>query len=106
MVITVASSFSHDGQPDCPERLGPGVFVDVDIPSYNIDVQMLEAGALSDRTPGDHDRTHAWQPVRPSTLSRRSAREHDLWLIEDCCDALGSTYRGKNGRDVLAISQR
>jgi CDP-6-deoxy-D-xylo-4-hexulose-3-dehydrase len=91
-VITVASSFPTTVNPIFQSGLVP-VFVDVDIPTYNIDASLLE-DALSERTraiilahtlgnPFDLDAVTAF------------AREHDLWLIEDCCDALGSTYGGR-----------
>lgn len=91
-VITVAAGFPTTVNPIIQNRLVP-VFVDVHLPTYNIDAGQLDA-ALSDRTravmvahtlgnPFDLDRVAAF------------ARKHDLWLIEDCCDALGATYRGQ-----------
>jgi CDP-4-dehydro-6-deoxyglucose reductase, E1 len=91
-VITVASSFPTTINPIVQNGLVP-VFVDVDIPTYNIDVQMLEA-ALSDRTRAIMVAHTLGNPFDLDAVTA-FAREHDLWLIEDCCDALGSTYRGK-----------
>jgi CDP-4-dehydro-6-deoxyglucose reductase, E1 len=91
-VITVASSFPTTVNPIVQNGLVP-VFVDVDIPTYNIDVQMLEA-ALSDRTRAIMVAHTLGNPFDLDAVTA-FAREHDLWLIEDCCDALGSTYRGK-----------
>jgi len=91
-VITVASSFPTTVNPILQNGLVP-VFVDVDIPTYNIDVQMLEA-ALSDRTRAIMVAHTLGNPFDLDAVTA-FAREHDLWLIEDCCDALGSTYRGK-----------
>jgi len=91
-VITVASSFPTTVNPIVQNGLVP-VFVDVDIPTYNIDVQMLEA-ALSDRTRAIMVAHTLGNPFDLDAVTA-FAKEHDLWLIEDCCDALGSTYRGK-----------
>ena len=91
-VITVASSFPTTVNPIVQNGLVP-VFVDVDIPTYNIDVQMLEA-ALSSRTRAIMVAHTLGNPFDLDAVTA-FAREHDLWLIEDCCDALGSTYRGK-----------
>ena len=91
-VITVASSFPTTVNPIVQNGLVP-VFVDVDIPTYNIDVQQLEA-ALSDRTRAIMVAHTLGNPFDLDAVTA-FAREHDLWLIEDCCDALGSTYRGR-----------
>jgi CDP-6-deoxy-D-xylo-4-hexulose-3-dehydrase len=91
-VITVASSFPTTVNPIVQNGLVP-VFVDVDIPTYNIDVEMLE-DALSDRTRAIMVAHTLGNPFDLDAVTA-FAREHDLWLIEDCCDALGSTYRGK-----------
>jgi CDP-6-deoxy-D-xylo-4-hexulose-3-dehydrase len=91
-VITVASSFPTTVNPIVQNGLVP-VFVDVDIPTYNIDVEMLEE-ALSDRTRAIMVAHTLGNPFDLDAVTA-FAREHDLWLIEDCCDALGSTYRGK-----------
>jgi CDP-6-deoxy-D-xylo-4-hexulose-3-dehydrase len=91
-VITVASSFPTTVNPIVQNGLVP-VFVDVDIPTYNIDVGMLEA-ALSPRTRAIMVAHTLGNPFDLDAVTA-FAREHDLWLIEDCCDALGSTYRGK-----------
>lgn len=91
-VITVASSFPTTVNPIVQNGLVP-VFVDVDIPTYNIDVAMLE-DALSDRTRAIMVAHTLGNPFDLDAVTA-FAREHDLWLVEDCCDALGSTYRGK-----------
>jgi len=69
------------------------VFVDVDIPTYNIDVSRLEA-AISPRT---RVIMLAHTLGNPYDLREvmRVAKKHGLWLVEDCCDALGSTYDGR-----------
>jgi CDP-6-deoxy-D-xylo-4-hexulose-3-dehydrase len=70
------------------------VFLDVDIPTYNVDVAHLE-DALSDRTRAIILAHTLGNPFDLEAVTA-FAREHDLWLIEDCCDALGSTYAGRN----------
>jgi CDP-4-dehydro-6-deoxyglucose reductase, E1 len=90
--ITVAAGFPTTVAPLIQNGLVP-VFVDVSLPTYNIDVSQLEA-ARSDRTravviahtlgnPFDIDAVVAF------------CRKHGLWLIEDNCDAAGSLYRGR-----------
>jgi CDP-6-deoxy-D-xylo-4-hexulose-3-dehydrase len=91
-VITVASSFPTTVNPIIQNGLIP-VFVDVTIPTYNIDVTMLDA-ALSDRTRAIMVAHTLGNPFDLDTV-KAFAEKHDLWLIEDCCDALGSTYRGR-----------
>jgi len=91
-VITVASSFPTTVNPIIQNGLVP-VFVDVTVPTYNIDVTMLEA-ALSDRTRAIMVAHTLGNPFDLDTV-KAFADKHDLWLIEDCCDALGSTYRDK-----------
>lgn len=91
-VITVATSFPTTVNPILQNGLVP-VFVDVTVPTYNIDVSMLE-DALSDRTRAIMVAHTLGNPFDLDAV-KAFADEHDLWLIEDCCDALGSTYRGK-----------
>ena len=91
-VITPAAAFPTTVAPIVQNQLIP-VFVDCRLGDYNLDPDQLEA-ALSPRTraiffahtlgnPADMDRIMAF------------AREHDLIVVEDCCDALGSHYDGK-----------
>ena len=92
-VITVAAGFPTTVNPIIQNGLVP-VFVDVQLPTYDVDVTQLEA-AFSERTkaiilahtlgnPFDLDAVMAF------------ANKHNLWVIEDCCDAVGSTYRGRS----------
>jgi len=88
-VITVAAGFPTTVNPIIQNGLIP-VFVDIAIPSYNIDVSKLEA-ALSDKTKAimvAHTLGNAFNLNEVISF----AREHKLWIIEDCCDALGTTY--------------
>jgi CDP-4-dehydro-6-deoxyglucose reductase, E1 len=91
-VITVAASFPTTVNPIYQSGLVP-VFVDVEIPTYNIDTSQLEA-ALSDRTRAIMLAHTLGNPFDLDAVVE-FASAHDLWLIEDCCDALGSTYRGQ-----------
>jgi CDP-4-dehydro-6-deoxyglucose reductase, E1 len=91
-VITVAAAFPTTVNPILQCGLVP-VFVDVQIPTYNIDVAQLEA-ALSPRTRAMIVAHTLGNPFDVEAVTG-FARHHDLWLIEDCCDALGSTYNGQ-----------
>src|SRR3984957_17763651 len=92
-VITVAAGFPTTVNPIFQNRLVP-VFVDVTVPGYEIDVRQLE-WARSDRTKAvfiAHTLGNTFDLDAVTAFTRR----HNLWLIEDCCDALGSTYKGRN----------
>ena len=91
-VITVAAGFPTTVNPIIQNNLVP-VFVDVDIPTYNIDPSQLEP-ALSDRTRAIMIAHTLGNPFDLGAVSD-FARRHNLWLVEDCCDAVGATYRGK-----------
>lgn len=91
-VITVAAGFPTTVNPIFQNQLVP-VFVDVTVPQYEIDVHQLEA-ARSDRTRAVFI-AHTLGNVFDLDTVTAFTRKHDLWLIEDCCDALGSTYKGK-----------
>lgn len=92
-VITVAAGFPTTVNPIIQNRLVP-VFVDVVLPSYEIDVTQLEA-ALSPRTRAIMI-AHTLGNVFDLDAVTAFAKKHDLWLIEDCCDALGSTWKGRH----------
>ncbi|MCP5249201.1 MAG: lipopolysaccharide biosynthesis protein RfbH [Candidatus Accumulibacter sp.] len=91
-VITVAAGFPTTINPILQNGCVP-VFVDVTIPGYNIDVEQIE-GAISDRTRAIVLAHTLGNPFDLRAVGRL-ARQHGLWLIEDCCDALGSTYDGR-----------
>lgn len=88
-VITVAAGFPTTVAPIIQFGAVP-VFVDMTIPQYNIDCDMLE-NALSDKTKAV---MIAHTLGNPFDLSRVKAfcDKHNLWLVEDNCDALGSKY--------------
>ena len=91
-VITVAAGFPTTVNPIFQNGLVP-VFVDVEIPTYNIDVTQLEP-ALSQRTKAIMLAHTLGNPFNLDHVTLFCKR-HNLWLIEDCCDALGSKYNGK-----------
>jgi CDP-6-deoxy-D-xylo-4-hexulose-3-dehydrase len=88
-VITVAAGFPTTVNPIIQNRLVP-VFVDVELGTYNVDVSQLET-ALSERTKAMIFAHTLGNPFNAAAVSE-FARKHNLWLIEDCCDALGSTF--------------
>jgi CDP-6-deoxy-D-xylo-4-hexulose-3-dehydrase len=92
-LITVAAGFPTTVNPAIQHGLVP-VFLDVQIPTYNIDVTQLEA-ALSDRTKAVMVAHTLGNPFDLDAVVGFCQR-HDLWLIEDTCDAVGATYRGRN----------
>src|ERR1700721_217127 len=91
-VITVAAGFPTTVNPIFQNRLVP-VFVDVTVPGYEIDVRELEA-ARSGRTRAVFI-AHTLGNVFDLDAVCAFAQRYNLWLIEDCCDALGSTYKGR-----------
>lgn len=88
-VITVACGFPTTVTPIIQYGAVP-VFVDVTIPQYNIDVTKLEA-ALSDKTKAVMIAHTLGNPF-DLKIVKEFCTEHNLWLIEDNCDALGSEY--------------
>lgn len=91
-VITVAAGFPTTVNPIFQNGAVP-VFVDASLPGYNIDGAMLEA-ALSPKTRAIMIAHTLGNPFDLDTVCY-FAKTHGLWLIEDCCDALGSTWKGR-----------
>jgi CDP-6-deoxy-D-xylo-4-hexulose-3-dehydrase len=91
-VITVATGFPTTVNPSLQYGLVP-VFVDVDIPTYNIKPEMIEA-AVSEKTRAIMIAHTLGNPFNIAEVMR-VAEKYNLWVIEDCCDALGATYDGK-----------
>src|SRR5215813_1270594 len=91
-VITVASGFPTTLNPILQNRLVP-VFVDIDLRTYQVDARQLE-GARSGRTRAVILAHTLGNPFNVAAV-REFVRNHDLWLVEDCCDALGSLYNGE-----------
>ena len=91
-VIGVAAGFPTTVNPILQFGAVP-VFVDVEIPSYNIDAGKVEA-AIGPRTKAIMLAHTLGNPFNLDIITAL-CKKHGLWLIEDCCDALGSTYRGQ-----------
>ena len=91
-VIAAAASFPTTVNPIVQNNLVP-VFVDVQLGTYNVDASMLE-DALSDKTRAVF---LAHTLGNPFDLDRvlRFCKDNGLYLLEDCCDAVGSTYAGR-----------
>jgi len=92
-VITVAASFPTTINPMLQYGIVP-VFLDVTIPTYQIDVTYLEE-ALSPKTKAVMV-AHTLGNTFDLGAVKAFCDKHKLWLIEDCCDALGATYNGKH----------
>lgn len=88
-VITVAAGFPTTVAPIIQYGAVP-VFVDLTIPQYNIDVSQLE-NALSDKTKAVMIAHTLGNPFDLEYVLK-FCKENNLWLVEDNCDALGSTY--------------
>ena len=91
-VITVAAGFPTTLNPIIQNRLVP-VFLDVTLPTYEIDVSQLEA-ARSEKTRAVMV-AHTLGNVFDLDAVCAFAKKYDIWFIEDCCDALGSTWKGQ-----------
>ncbi|MCK6615668.1 MAG: lipopolysaccharide biosynthesis protein RfbH [Ignavibacteriaceae bacterium] len=91
-VISVSAGFPATVTPIIQYGLIP-VFVDVDIPTYNIDVEMMKK-AVSPKTRCIFLAHTLGNPFNLDEVMKL-AKEHDLWIIEDNCDAFGSKYQGK-----------
>ena len=88
-IITVACGFPTTVTPAIQYGAVP-VFVDVTVPQYNIDVEKLE-GALSDKTKAVMIAHTLGNPFDLKEV-KAFCDKHNLWLVEDNCDALGSKY--------------
>jgi len=91
-VITTATGFPTTVNPAIQYGAVP-VFLDVDVPTYNIDVSLLEE-ALSPKTKAVMVAHTLGNPFDLATITD-FCRRNGLWLIEDCCDAVGAKYDGK-----------
>jgi CDP-6-deoxy-D-xylo-4-hexulose-3-dehydrase len=91
-VLTVAAGFPTTVNPIFQNRLVP-VFVDVTLPTYEIDATKLEA-AYSPKMKAVMI-AHTLGNVFDLDAVTAFCKKYNLWLIEDCCDALGSTWKGR-----------
>jgi CDP-6-deoxy-D-xylo-4-hexulose-3-dehydrase len=91
-VITVAAGFPTTVNPIIQNSLIP-VFLDEHIPTYNIDTSLLEE-ARSERTRAVVVAHTLGNPFNLGAVTE-FVRKYNLWLVEDCCDAVGATYNGQ-----------
>ncbi len=91
-VIGVAAGFPTTVNPILQFGAVP-VFVDVELGTYNIDASKIEA-AISPKTKAIMLAHTLGNPYNLEVITSL-CKKHNLWLIEDCCDALGSTYKGQ-----------
>lgn len=91
-VITIAAGFPTTVNPIIQNNLTP-VFLDIQLGTYDVDVSLLEE-AISPRTKAIMMAHTLGNPFDLAAVTE-IAKRYDLWLIEDNCDALGSTYQGK-----------
>ncbi|GAA3895977.1 lipopolysaccharide biosynthesis protein RfbH [Sphingomonas limnosediminicola] len=92
-MITVATGFPTTVNPALQYGIVP-VFVDTDIPTYNIKPDMIEA-AVTDRTRLIMVAHTLGNPFDLGEVMR-VAEKYNLFVVEDCCDALGAKYDGRN----------
>ena len=91
-IITVAAGFPTTINPLIQFGCIP-VFIDIDLPTYNIDVNKIEA-AIGSKTKGIMIAHALGNPFNLEVITQ-IVKQHNLWLIEDNCDALGAEYQGK-----------
>jgi len=91
-VIGVAAGFPTTVNPILQFGAVP-VFVDVDLYTYNIDASKIEA-AIGPKTKAIMLAHSLGNPFNLDVVTAL-CKKHNLWLVEDCCDALGTTYRGQ-----------
>jgi CDP-6-deoxy-D-xylo-4-hexulose-3-dehydrase len=91
-VIGVAAGFPTTVNPIVQFGAVP-VFVDVDMKTHNIDADLIEA-AITPKTKAIMLAHTLGNPFNAGKV-KALCDKHNLWLVEDCCDALGATYDGK-----------
>ncbi len=91
-VIGVAAGFPTTVNPILQAGAVP-VFVDVTLPTYNIDPALI-GEAITPRTKAIMLAHTLGNPYNLEVITAL-CKKHGLWLVEDCCDALGSTYQGR-----------
>jgi len=91
-VIGVAAGFPTTVNPIIQFGAVP-VFVDIEIPTYNIDASKVEA-AITSKTKAIMLAHTLGNPFNLGVITEL-CKKYGLWLIEDCCDALGSTYNNQ-----------
>ena len=96
-VISVAAGFPTTVNPIIQQGLIP-VFVDCEIGTYNIDVKQIEA-AISPKTKAIF-LAHTLGNMFDMDAIMDICKKHNLWLIEDSCDALGAEWNGKKAGTI------
>lgn len=91
-VIGVAAGFPTTVNPIIQFGAIP-VFVDVELKTHNIDAAKIEA-AISTKTKAIMLAHSLGNPFNLDVVTKL-CKKHNLWLVEDCCDALGATYKGQ-----------
>ena len=91
-IITVSAGFPTTLNPMIQFGCIP-VFVDIDIPTYNINTELIE-GAISEKTKGIMIAHSLGNPFDLEPILEL-CKKYKLWLIEDDCDSLGAEYNGK-----------
>ena len=91
-VITLAAAFPTTVNPLILKGLTP-VFIDIDLATVNVDVKQLDK-LISSKTKAIFLPHHLGNPFNVQAV-KGFCRRHNLWLIEDCCDALGSRYKNR-----------
>lgn len=91
-VIGVAAGFPTTVNPILQFGAVP-VFVDVDLPTHNVDASLVEA-AISPRTKAIMLAHSLGNPFNLDAITML-CEKYGLWLVEDCCDAFGATYGGR-----------
>jgi len=92
-VITLAAGFPTTVNPILHNGMVP-VFVDIDIPTYNINPKKIES-SVSKQTRAIMI-AHTLGNTFDLETVMAVAKKYNLWVIEDCCDALGSHYKGQH----------
>lgn len=92
-VITVAAGFPTTVAPIVQNNCVP-VFVDVDLETFNVDASKIEA-AITPKTRAIMIAHTLGNPFNLRAVTE-IAKQHNLYVIEDCCDALGATYEGRS----------
>ena len=92
-VITMAAGFPTTVTPIIQNQLVP-VFVDVEISTYSPNLTEIEA-AINKKTKALMIAHTLGNPIQLNEIMKM-AKDNNLWVIEDCCDAFGSTYDGRN----------
>ncbi len=100
-VISVAAGFPATVTPILQYGLVP-VFVDVDIPTYNIDIEMMK-NSITSKTRCIFLAHTLGNPFNLEEVMK-VAEENDLWVIEDNCDAFGSEYKGQKTGSFAHLS--